>query len=79
MQTDRDGLLLNSAVKGMVRVVKAMLNAGVNPRDKLFTGRTTLQSFKTLRRQKEYWDGDNKNEKVAEATQQLLETAVGRK
>jgi ankyrin repeat-rich membrane spanning protein len=79
VRSDTEGLLLNAAVKGLVKTVKAMLDAGANPKSKLFTGKSTLQSFKTLRRRKEdweYWDGDNRNEKVADAIQQLLENAA---
>jgi len=82
VRNDTEGLLLNAAVKGLVRVVKAMLDAGANPKGKLFTGKTTLQSFRKLRRPKEdweYWDGDNRNEKVADEIQRLLEDPSRRK
>jgi ankyrin repeat protein len=79
VRSDREGLLLAAALKGMVLVVKAMLKAGADPKAKLFTGKSTLQSFKFIRKHKDDCEDIDKDAKVADEVQQLLEHAAGRK
>lgn len=78
VRQDQNGqlLLLAAADKGMVSVVKAMLEVGADPKAKLITGKSTLQSLKFYGRHK---INSNKDEKKAAEILQLLEQAVGRK